>query len=135
MKQLTEDYVSYETAVLLKEKGFDESCYQKYDDEGYLSFNHVGYINSDKPCDDFYALAPTQQMALKWLREAHKIIISFNASFVNSIEPHFSWNIRINSLKSLNDEEHFEPIYINAKSESYEESCEKALLYILKNLI
>jgi len=68
-------------------------------------------------------------------KEVHKIIISFNASFVNSIEQHFSWNIRINSLKSLNDEKHFEPIYINAKSESFEESCEEALLYILKNLI
>ena len=45
---ITEDYVSFEIAKLLKEKGFDELCYQKYDDEGYLSFNHVGYINSDK---------------------------------------------------------------------------------------
>ena len=27
---ITEDYVSFETAKLLKEKGFDELCYQKY---------------------------------------------------------------------------------------------------------
>ena len=69
MATIKEDYVSFETAKLLKEKGFDESCYQKYDDEGYLSFNHVGYINSESPSDDFSALAPTHQMAMKWLRE------------------------------------------------------------------
>ena len=51
---ITEDYCSFEVAKLLKEKGFDETCYQKYDDEGYLSFNHVGYINSEKSCDDLH---------------------------------------------------------------------------------
>ncbi len=30
---ITEDYVSFETAKLLKEKGFDELCYQKYDSQ------------------------------------------------------------------------------------------------------
>ena len=29
---ITEDYVSFETAKLLKEKGFNESCYTYYDD-------------------------------------------------------------------------------------------------------
>lgn len=59
---ITEDYVSFETAKLLKEKGFDELCYQKYDSDGELSFNHVGYVNSEKPCDDFYALL----QLIKW---------------------------------------------------------------------
>ena len=44
--KIEEDYVSYELAKLLKEKGFNEQCYQKYDSDGELSFNHVGYINS-----------------------------------------------------------------------------------------
>lgn len=156
MKQITEDYCSFETAKLLKEKGFSENTICRYanvggitekwyDDyrERVLRFDwEEGYLIEPlkEPKDQYEIIgdtipAPTQSLALKWLREVHKIIISFNASFVNSIEPHFSWNIRINSLKSLNDEEHFEPIYINAKSESFEESCEKALLYILKNLI
>lgn len=69
------DYVSFETAKLLKEKGFDESCYQKYDCDGDLSFNYVGYINGEKPCDDFCALAPTHQMAMKWLKDNHDIDI------------------------------------------------------------
>ena len=77
---IKEAYVSFELAKLLKEKGFDEPCYQKYDSDGELSFNHVGYINSEKSCDDFYALAPTHQMAMAWLREIHNIFIV--------IEPH-----------------------------------------------
>ena len=75
---MEEDYVSFEIAKLLKEKGFDESCYQKYDDEGYLSFNHVGYINAEKPTEDFSALAPTLQMAMKWLREVHNLFIEIH---------------------------------------------------------
>ena len=38
---ITEDYVSFETAKLLKEKGFDEPCQYFYDNKkpksGYLS--------------------------------------------------------------------------------------------------
>ena len=52
---ITEDYVSFETAKLLKEKGFDEECQQYYGDYRY-------------PC-------PTLQMAMKWLREVHNIAI------------------------------------------------------------
>lgn len=72
---MNEDFVSFEIAKKLKEKGFDESCYQKYDDEGYLSFNHTGYINSEKPCDDFCALAPTIPQVLKWLRDEKEIFV------------------------------------------------------------
>lgn len=129
MKQITEDYCNFEIAKLLKEKGFDIPCRQAYFNSSLVDYTMYGF------CDGELLDCPSQSLALKWLREVHKIIISFNASFVNSIEPHFSWNIRINSLKSLNDEEHFEPIYINTKSESFEESCEEALLYVLKNLI
>lgn len=48
---IEEDYVSFETAKLLKEKGFDEECQKYYGDYKY-------------PC-------PTLQMAVKWLREVH----------------------------------------------------------------
>ena len=72
---IKEAYCSFEVSKLLKEKGFDEPCYQKYDNEGYLSFNHVGYINNEKPCDDFYALAPTHQMAIAWILEKYNFSI------------------------------------------------------------
>lgn len=149
-KIITEDYVSFEIAKLLKEKGFP----QKYDIFHGFVYNEKDYEHeyeiqrmvlqkrtvkagtlSNYPAGipDPKCFCPTLQMAMKWLRVVHKIIISFNASFANSIEQHISWNIRINSLKSLNDEEHFEPIYINTKSEIFEEACEAAIKYCLEN--
>ena len=66
---ITEDYVSFEIAKLLKEKGFDEYC-GYYDKTGeywdYKTFNHKG---------DEYISAPTLQMAMKWLRKVHNLSI------------------------------------------------------------
>ena len=53
---ITEDYVGFETAKLLKENGFDEECQTYYGDYKY-------------PC-------PTLQMTMKWLREVHNIAIN-----------------------------------------------------------
>lgn len=131
---IKEAYVSFEVAKLLKEKGFDISCHQKYDDEGYLSFNDVGYINSEKPCDDFYALAPTQQMAMAWLREEHNKYCDIGYDI------DLNWFFQIIELKEL--KEHFdysELKYYYAENSinfnTYEEAVEAALKYVLENLI
>lgn len=129
---MKEDYVSYEVAKLLKEKGFDWECNQIYFSDNPSIY--LGYKNINHNEDVTTISAPTHQMAMRWLREVHKIIISFNASFFNSIEQHFDWNIRINSLKYLDDKEHFDPIYINTKSEVFEEAVEDAIKYCLTNL-
>ncbi len=119
---IEEAYVSFEVAKLLKEKRFDEPCWVKYDNEGYLSFNHVGYINSEEPCDDFCALAPTHQMVMKWLREEKNII-------VNIWYDGGDWN-----AEYYNDED--ENFYlITCLCNSYEEAVEAALKYCLENLI
>lgn len=127
MATIAEDYVSFETAKLLKEKGFDESCYQKYDDEGYLSFNHVGYINSDKPRDDFYALAPTLQMAMKWLREVYNINIDI-VSIWN--QKRFEYQVFVVTPENAKHCYVDDKLYLG-----YEEACEEAIKYCLKNLI
>ena len=71
---ITEDYVSFEVAKLLKEKGFHEPCIATYNsttknfqvEEIYedWTIHWKGYIS-----------VPTQQMAMKWLREEHEIDI------------------------------------------------------------
>ena len=75
---ITEDYVSFETANLLKEKGFDWEC--------------IGYYVDDEPDDVYHSLcgetnstwesrccsAPTLQMAMKWLREVHDVYIDIS---------------------------------------------------------
>ena len=137
---ITEDYVSFETAKLLKEKGFNELCCQKYDGDGDLSSNHVGYINDEKPCDDFCALAPTLQMTMKWLRKAHNIYIyatpwyheEENPLKKGEYNPIFDgWgynilNLTTNAVIAESDEDN---LYSTP-----EEACEMAIKYYLEKL-
>lgn len=73
-----ENYVSFETAKLLKEKGFDEKCVDAYisqkarfEAEDNDCYYNPPYINHE--FDDWYekdcCTKPTLQMAMKWLRE------------------------------------------------------------------
>ena len=74
---ITENYVSFETAKLLKEKGFDEPCqflyFSKYKQEG----DFVGNFNTKKNSEINEASysAPTLQMAVQWIQETHNILI------------------------------------------------------------
>jgi hypothetical protein len=102
---ITEDYVSFETAKLLKEKGFSEKV---------ISFYPPGDIQR-----------PTLQMAMKWLREVHKIFI--HIAILN--EPS-CWLVDIQDIKNNGT------IYPVEKGfPNYEEACEGAIKCCLENLI
>lgn len=115
---IAEDYVSFETAKLLKEKGFDEYC-GYYDKTGeywcYNTFNHNG---------DEYISAPTLQMAMKWLREVHNIYISISHRFSHNADNDvlFSWYINTD-------------LAADGEYVTYEEACEAGIKYCLENLI
>ena len=79
---IEEQFVSFETAKMLKEAGFDVPCRGIYvtDRTGYYEFRE--YDNkqtTDDLCWDtedgfqYEYLAPTQALAARWLREAHNI--------------------------------------------------------------
>lgn len=72
---ITEDYISFETAKLLKEKGFDEGC-RRYWYKGNLVFsiNEIWNRELDNYEDKGWT-APTLQMVMKWLREVHNILL------------------------------------------------------------
>lgn len=63
---ITEDYISFETAKLLKEKGFGFYCSTYYTLHGEVC--EIG-----KSQEINIAPRPTLQMAMKWLRKVHKI--------------------------------------------------------------
>jgi len=71
---LLEDYVSFEMAKLLKEKGFDVNCYMHCSSDG----QNV-YYNYQTPSDGINM--PTLQVAMKWLREVHKIVIAIDYDY------------------------------------------------------
>ena len=70
---ITEDYVSFETAKLLKEMGFDEKCHMCWDEVTKI-IESADATNSELLAT--YISAPTLQMAMKWLTEAYNIFIS-----------------------------------------------------------
>ena len=127
---ITEDYVSFETAKLLKEKGFNEPCrgnyYWGFDDKdnSIVEFGEwtAQAYNNDFEDEAFICSAPTLQMAMKWLREKHKM-------FIRVIQSHIAYctcEIYYEMVKYYNFRESFA---------SYEEACEAAIKYCLENLI
>jgi len=63
---MEDQLVSFETAKLAKEKGFDKRCIYFYTPDGHAL--HQVMIRSLYECN-----APTQSLLQKWLRETHKI--------------------------------------------------------------
>ena len=74
---MNEDFVTYELAVKLKEKGFNEPCYGYYHrDGGDDSFELCGDRDFQNSKNQYRVAAPTISQVLKWLREEKKIVIS-----------------------------------------------------------
>ena len=116
---ITEDYVSFETAKLLKEKGFGcGDLLYYYDKDGDLLFSAWKVDDCKNEFD-----APTLQMAMKWLREVHNIAIE--------TEWEHLWYAYVKPMTSKPSEED----YYQCESPKYEQACEEAVRYCLKNLI
>lgn len=120
---ITEDYVSFETAKLLKEKGFNEDSWFHYDTDGDIVTR--GY-RLNRPDD---VPAWTLQMVMKWLRNVHNIDIDIKSYW--KIKPKYhihGYKYRLHYNNAPNHD-------INQRFNSYEEACEVAIKYCLKNLI
>lgn len=70
---IKEQYISFETAKLAKEKGFDEPCIRRFKNS-IVSCESNALINSNG--DKNGCSRPTQSLLGRWLREKHKMIVS-----------------------------------------------------------
>ena len=146
---IPQDYVSFETAKLLKEKGFSENTVCKYADVGgvtekwyddyrerVLRFDwDEGYLIEPliEPKEQYEIIgdtifAPTLQMAMKWLREVHTIFIDV-MTYTTGNKIQFRW-VGYDKDRLFSQEEG-RTIYF----ESYEQAVETAIKYTLENLI
>ena len=122
---ISEVYVSYEVAKLLKEKGFDECIFEFYEgDRIKYAHNSKGFRPSELP--DIYYPHITQQMAMKWLREIYQIDIQV---FRHIRGKRITFYARIEQNTHL---EHQDKCNLY---QSYEQACEAAIKYCLENLI
>lgn len=142
---LQDTYVNFETAKLLKEKGFDGECYkvwEKHDGaeptlvaapvfvEGETVVTRESVDAAAQYMTNIYSLdnkvdgylAPTQDLARQWLRKEHKI-------FIRIIE---------DVLGDLFELEVYKDGYCwkkNTIEDSYEKAVDTALYYTLTNLL
>lgn len=130
---ITEDYVSFKTARLLKEKGFNVPCECFYDAEnndvsivnGWMDISNSELEEKESVC---YS-APTLQMVMKWLREKEWVICVMPLTFYCG-EKASSWGYNIWAGDNLEIDNSSTPEF-----NTYEEACEEAIKYCLENLI
>ena len=144
MATITEDYCDFETAKLLKEKGFDVPC------NCYGAYNGVNltyrlcitdkYTNWNKHTDKFIISCPTLQMAMKWLREVHNLHIMVNCVGKVNYDPIIQSfdgkdfeveGTEVGVTRQINGK------WTNVRRgfKNYEQACEAAIKYCLKHLI
>jgi len=151
---ITEDYVSFETAKLLKEKGFDEYCSTYYNtDNGGFGMDHSDELWNNTNNPEYIVSAPTLQMAMKWLREVHNVLLVVDYEWECDTTPYFfkiyclgengkpervavkgvSYDEDGNSLEHIVGYRDWKRSYSDYST--YEEACEAAIKYCLENLI
>jgi len=121
---ITEDYVSFETAKLLRESGFDVETYASIK----VFANHNYEVNGERITPEKDTIIPTLQMAMKWLREEKGIAVIPIISSVLDFEK-FLWDVKIVVAKT-GDSYSQGWVY-----EKQERACEVAIKYCLENLI
>lgn len=152
---IKEDYVSFEVAKLLKDKGFDEHCFCiNYPLLGGIHYSIIlpNLLNNsmipfiDKynfcRCKEDFITIPTLQMAMKWLREVHNLCLfvipatidkTFRTGYALYPQCDSKWEWR--ASKNDRSKAAF-GVDINKKyCDSYEQACEAAIKYCLENLI
>lgn len=119
-----EDYVSFEIAKLLKEKGFDcpSYCHYRLNNGELCNFNTNCNTNLNQ---NDYITAPTIQMTMDWLREYHGLWID--------IDPLTSYRW-IWSIWFMNEPDKKMGETLQSIS-TYKEACEAAIKYCLEHLI
>ena len=118
---ITEQYVSFDTAKMLKEAGFAIPCTSQYT-EG------MGVWDVEYPYDfnaDFSGYSrPTQALAARWLREVHNIAILITPLL-------YGWTVDLFNI------EKFQYILCNkdTMADTYEEALEDGLRICLEIVI
>lgn len=118
---IQETYCSFEVSKLLKEKGFDARCFATYTDYGQFSISLIqqynkGYLGG--------CIAPTHQIAMKWLREIYGIDIAIEIS-----DPSVNDRKYYCVIWDKNNESHILELF-----DSYEDAVEAVLKYCFENI-
>lgn len=128
---MKEQLISFETAKLAKEKGFniiqrygtESSLYDK--DGKHVYYSNYGFMYSG--LSDGYISAPTQSLLQKWLREVHNIqvTVTYWGKEVRKLCNHSCYECIIHK-----DDISVTSYYSNSYEEALEEGLKQALQLI-----
>lgn len=128
MAKITEDYVSFETAKLLKEKGYKGSFNGYYNDAGCIVNRPSAVLRGP---EYHYYERISLYTAIKWLREVHKLHIIIHYGDVGyPEEPQMQYWFEVVNAKGQ-----YCDCNIVDGNTSYEDASEAAIKYCLENLI
>ena len=119
---MQKQFVTYETALKLKEIGFDEPCLGRFVGENTFILDS-GELSQKQNTTTYAPLSPLWQQVIDWFREKHNIHISI---------PNYydGWSIDIRGFKqNINLEYHSEP---GICLENYYEAREQAILKVIE---
>ena len=128
-----EDFVTFEIAKKLKEKGFREKCL------GFYTSTNSFYYNNTNICSDVSDLleccneseeyddidAPTISQVLKWLREEKKIYVDIRFNRHYQLYKYYVFTM------STDNEDMYGEYPVN----TYEQAALAGIKYVLDNLI
>ena len=127
---IKEDYVSFETAKLLKEKGFNSHCHFAKKTTEIKHKEEEGEWMSES---EELTYIPTLQMAMKWLREVHKIHISVEMGF--DVDNHQYYFFAPSVCRFSDKSGEYETPFGEKEFNTCEQACEASIRYCLENLI
>ena len=127
---IEESYVSFDTAKLLKEAGFEANLKTRYveEEKDEWAFWESGTKRSDYNYFDDTIACPTQALAARWLREVHRIVV--DVTFIPPLFDGVNWQYFIGNMEDMVWEGDFEPS--DRKYATYEEAFEAGLQEAVK---
>lgn len=134
---IEESYVSFDTAKMLKEEGFDVPCrgiYRAYRIGTSVFHEYDRKSAKDDLCRNavdgfqYEYLAPTQALAARWLREVHRIVI--DVAFIPPSVNGDVWQYFIGEMDNMVWKGDYEPS--GCEYATYEQALEAGLQEAIK---
>lgn len=121
-----EHYINFETAKLLKERGYTEPCRRCYDKNGDVAIEYLRPALPFRYADKDVYLCPTQAEVTDWLRREHKKFVEVNVCIDLNGNYHYSYAVLDKECKYL--------IKYVDDFPSHEDATEDAIISVLKQL-